>query len=218
MTVQLSYDDSKWLQLPDSFPTEVGETQQVWEDRIIVGMREAWDQQMSREQELMARGGLQHGVERVQPDDSITLQFWPMTAPVNVVVHVMAGVLADGESIDAVPIESGTYVGAPVIAPFSTDLLGDGLEVRYLAAIESDQPLAFGGINYLFRNDNAYVMVVAEATLPLLVGLLLEPLRDVIRTIHVSDLANGSWQPATLDPKVLTSISVGESWTVDQAK
>ncbi|CAN5139464.1 hypothetical protein BH09ACT3_BH09ACT3_06820 [soil metagenome] len=216
MSIQLSYEDSKWLEVPRSFPTATDETQQAWEDRIILGMRQTWD--MSHDQELMARGGLKHGVERVQPEDSITLQFWPLAAPANVIVHVTVGVLAEGEQMDAVPLQSGTYVGVPVIDPFTTSSLGDGLEVRYLAAIESDTPLALGGINYLFRNESAYVTVVAEATLPMLVGLLLEPLREVVRSIQVTDVAGGRWEPATLDPTVITSISSKERWTIDESR
>ena len=214
MSVLLYADESQWLQLPKQFPTRAGQSAEEWEDHVIEGMRETWHEPMTPLQETAARAGLRHGLTRVQNEDALTLQFWPMAAPINVVVHVVAGLLANAE-VEPIPLLSGTYASVPVVESFSTESLGEGVEVRYLMPL-GDPPVIVGGINYLFRGPEAFVSVVAEATVPTLTGLLLDPLREVVGSIEiVDDLEIGQWVRSTVDPSILPSR--GEPWALSDA-
>ena len=213
MTVTVSVDRSRWLELPKFFPTREGETAKMWEDVVVRGMREAWNGAMHAPAEHAARTALRFGLSRVRPEDSVTLQFWPTASLVNVVVHVIASVAGSEDLADPVPLAPGVYATRPIVAPFVSDLLGPGIETRYLRASEGSGPV-LGGLAYFFPGTTGFVYVGVEDTVPRLVGLMLEPVREAVRGIRWNDEEGASWQAAGVDPSRFTT---DEIWTFDDA-
>ena len=208
MKVSLSVDAARWLQLP---PLVDGTPEAAqWEDGVIDGMRAAWNGALDPTSERILREALRNGIRQVSPDDSVTLQFWPDASIANAVVHVTAGAFAPDEPKQLVPLADLAYATEPVTALFETDALGSGVEARYLANVQSDPVITLGGVNYLFANDFGYVAVGVEPTLPAFIGILLEPLRDVVRSIRVIDDAEGRWRPGEARETDLPSR--GEDW------
>lgn len=208
MKVSLSVDTARWLQLPTLIEGSPEATQ--WEDGVIDGMRVAWRGALDSASERIVREALRHGIRQVSPDDSVTLQYWPDASIANAVVHVTASAFAPGESRQLLPLAELDYATEPVTELFETDALGSGVEARYLANVRTDPVVTLGGVNYLFANDYGFVAVGVEPTLPAFVGVLLEPLREVVRSIRVIDDSDGHWQPATAQQVDLPSR--GEQW------
>ena len=211
MSVLLYADERAWLALPKSFPTASGQTAAEWENAVLDGMRPLWGDKLTAEAEEAVRQALRHGLTRVLPEDSVTLQYWPTAALANVVVHVVASVFGDGDRPQVVPLDAGPFPREPVVEAFESEFLGTGVEARYLTTVETTPPMEFGAVNYLFENETGFVFVGTEPTLPRLVGIMFEPLREVVRSIRVlDDDGIGSWQPAAADAAALGSR--GETW------
>lgn len=213
MTVQLSVDRSRWLELPKSFPTPAGDSPKEWEDRVIHGMHGAWKEAMDGPAEEAVRTALRFGLSRIRPEDAVTLQFWPTTSIINAVVHVVASVADSADLADPVPLSPGVYATQPIVDPFLSDSLGPGVETRYLRAFESSGAV-LGGLAYFFPGTNGFVYVGLEDTLPRVAGVTLEPLRELVRGIRWNDEEGARWQAAGLDPAIFTT---DESWTFDDA-
>jgi hypothetical protein len=215
MSIELYADRSSWLLLPSSFPTAAGELPREWENRVVDEMREAWRGGLRADVEPAVREALRHGLRSVQPNDSITLQYWPTASVANAVVHIVAGDYAPGQERWGVPLDEELgFVTAPVVTAFESPNLGTGVEARYLVQTDSEPPLTVGGVNHLFEAPDGFVLVTAEPTLPQLVGVMLEPLREVVRSIRATDDTTGApWQPATADEVLPTPY--GDAWNVD---
>lgn len=208
MKVSLSVDTARWLQLPPL--TEGSPEAARWEDGVIDDMRGAWQGNLDSASERIVREALRNGIRQVSPDDSVTLQYWPDASIANAVVHVTAGAFAPEEPRQIVPLADLDYATEPVAELFETDALGSGVEARYLANVQSNPVVTLGGVNYLFANDYGYVAVGVEPTLPAFIGILLEPLRDVVRSIRVIDDSDGYWEPGTARQEDLPLR--GEQW------
>lgn len=212
MKISLNVDTSRWLGLPrvDADSSEAV----AWADDVIAGMKSAWGDKLSSQTEPVVREALRHGLRQISENDSVTLQFWPNTTIANAVVHISASPFADGEKPQALPGVELDYVGQPVVELFGTDNLGMGTETRYLIEVGSAPSVRLGGVHYVFQNDYGFIAVLVEPTLPELIGVMLESLRDVVRTIRVIDDAAGDWSPATVDEAALPSR--GEAWLASE--
>lgn len=217
MSVLVYAEQSCWLQLPSSFPTATEQLPREWENEVIAGMRDAWRGKMDPQNEEAAREALRYGLRRVRSDDSVTLQYWPSASIANAVVHVVAREFGPDEKPIGIPLDDDVaYVAAPVVEAFETDFLGTGVEVRYLGASEEDPQLVLGAAGYLFENSHGFVFVGVDATLPQLLGVMLEPLREVVRSIRVTDDDDGrDWDKAAFD--VSAFASTGEEWILNDA-
>jgi hypothetical protein len=210
VTVALSADSSKWLVVPHSFPTAAGETAQVWEDRIIEQMRERWDGKLTPKTEPLVRAALQHAVNRVEPDDTLTLQFWPGATIVNAIVHIVAGTFGPGALRRTIPLDDGPFVAQPQNLPFESETLGTGVESAALIALDDDPPYTVGVLNYLFESEVGYLYVGVDPTLPQLIGAMRDPLREIVNTIRVDTEDGRDWGRASVDMVVVQRES--ESW------
>jgi len=209
--ISLNVDPARWLALP-RLSEDSAEARQ-WEDTVIDGMKAAWQGALDSPSEPFIREALRNGLRHVSEDDSVTLQYWPDASIVNAIVHIAAAPFAPGEPRQGVPLADIHYFTQPVTSVFETDALGSGVEALYLTTVHEQSPIKAGGVNYLFQNDFGFVAVGVEPTLPGLIGIMLEPLREVVRDIHVVDDAEGNWQPATVDEAAL--LSRGEQWLAE---
>jgi hypothetical protein len=212
--VSLSVDQSVWLELP-KFADASPDAPDQWLDGVVDGMRSAWRGELTAEREIVVREALRNGLRQVADDDSVTLQYWPTASIVNAVVHVSAAPFAPGEAKSGIPLADIPYATQPITESFETDALGVGVEARYLTPLESDASMLLGGVNYLFENDFGYLAVGVSPTLPRLVGLMLEPLRDVVRSIRVTYDIQGEWMRCS-GPDVALPAR-GEEWSFDTA-
>jgi len=216
-TIELSADQQRWLLLPPTFPTAEGESAQQWEDRVVDGMREAWRGTLTSEVEPHVRAALRFGCSKILPEDSVTLQFWPAANIANVVVHIGADETVESD-LSVPPLDTSLdYVTKPIVTPFEAERLGTGVEVRHVRLAENtDPPLALAGVNYRFASSTGEIVVVAEPTFPALLGLMLEPLREVVRSMWVSsDDSSAGWVRSTID---VSAFSGGtDEWQLDDA-
>lgn len=210
MSVALSADSRSWLELPQSFPTASGELAGEWEDRVVRGMRDAWKGVLNREAEEVVRQALRHGLDRVRPEDSVTLQYWPAASFINAVVHVAVNQFGPDDVKQTIPLDDGPFVVEPHSSEFETESLGTGVESRALISLDTDPPMVVGAVNYLFENSVGYVYVGIDPTLPSLAGAMLEPLRDVVRSISVTGADGEPWERCSVDSSQL--LPSGESW------
>lgn len=210
MSVALSADTRSWLELPQTFPTASGELAQEWEDRVVLGMRDAWKGALNADAEVAVRQALRHGLERVRPEDSVTLQYWPAASVINSVVHVAVNEFGPDDVKQTVPLDDGPFVVEPHSSEFETETLGTGVESRALISIDTDPPMVVGALNYLFENSVGYVYVGIDPTLPALVGTMLEPLRDIVRSIRVTGTDGEPWEKCSVDSSKL--VARGETW------
>lgn len=211
MKISLDVDPSRWLHLP-RFEEDSAEARQ-WEDTVIQGMKTAWHGTLDAQGELVVREALRHGLRQVSEDDAVTLQYWPDTSIINAIVHVAASPFEPGDDRNVSPLIDIPYVSQPVTSVFESDGLGAGFEVRYLTTVGGDSNVRAGGVNYLFQNDFGFVAVGVTPTLPGLIGIMLEPLREVVRSIRVVDDAEGNWHRASVDASRVEPR--GEDWLVD---
>tara|TARA_R110002051_G_scaffold71457_2_gene128874 strand:+ start:24737 stop:25411 length:675 start_codon:yes stop_codon:yes gene_type:complete len=214
MKISLNVDTSRWLELPRL--VDGSEEARQWEEAVLADMKVAWRGALDAPSEPFVREALRNGLRRVSDDDSVTLQYWPDASIVNAIVHVSAAPFAPDEPRQVVPLADMLFVTQPVVEMFDTAHLGDGVEARYLTTIGEQPPIRVAGVNYLFQNEFGYVAVGVEPTLPSLVGILLEPLREVVRGIQIIDDAEGNWQRASVDESTLPHR--GEEWNVDAGR
>lgn len=213
MKIALSADRSVWLELPRFAVGESGDEAARWEDGVIEGMTGAWRGELDPASEVIVREALRNGLRKVSESDSVTLQYWPSASIANAVVHLSAAAFAAGDVRQGIPLADIRYATQPIVETFQTESLGVGAEARYLTPIEAGSSVVLGGVNYLFETDFGYVAVGVEPTLPRLAGLMLEPLREVVRSIRVVDDAEGEWTRSTgpgvdLPPR-------GEEWSFE---
>lgn len=209
MKLSLAAERSTWLELPSSFPTERGELPREWEDRVIAGMREAWRGAMTPPLESVVREALRHGLSRVSEDDSVTLQYWPTASIVNAIVHITAETCDEDSVTMGLPLDDIDYAVEPATDIFEAPFLGEGIEARYLTPVASEPPIVLGGLAYLFEGSTGRVAVAVEPTMPQIIGIMLEPLREVVRSLKVID-DDGEWRRSTVDESVL--VGRGETW------
>lgn len=210
MRVSIDADQRMWLPLPHTFPTADGLSEREWEDGVIEGMRQAWSDDMDELAESMLREALRHGRNQILPEDSVTLQFWPAPDIVNAVVHIIfAEDERDSRYID-VPVDDLVMRMGAVFDVFEAPRLGEGLEARYRIPAESDDAVDAAGVNYLFRGEHAYVLVILEPTFPEFVALALDPLRDVVRAMEIVDDPGRRWARTTFDESILARLE--ERW------
>ncbi|PWB97480.1 hypothetical protein DF220_06280 [Salinibacterium hongtaonis] len=213
MTVSVSIDSARWLVIPHTFPSESGDTVREWEDQVVSQMREAWDGALTAQLEPLVRGALQHAVARVEPDDSLTLQFWPGASVVNAIVHIVAGTFGQEPQRRVIPLDDGPFVTEPQSIPFESKTLGTGVESAALLALDDEPPYTVGVLNYLFESEVGYVYVGVDPTLPHLIGLMRDSLRDVVHTIQVDTEDGREWGRASVDMEVLQKPA--ETWEFD---
>lgn len=214
MNITLGADPRRWLALPAEFPTPDGLDRIDWENAVLTGVREAWEGRLDARAEALARQALRRGLESVDASDSITLQFWPDASIANVVVHITAGLFDADEPRPELPVpQDVTFVTPPAIDTLEAPGVGTGVEARYLVAPEGASRLAVGGVGYLFQNARAFILVRSEPTFPVLLGHMLDPLREVVRSLAVRGDDEEPWQTATVGPDVLER--PGEEWTFD---
>jgi hypothetical protein len=218
MTVRLVADD-RWLAIPSEFPTPEGESAAQWEDRVVSVMRQRWGGDLTPQLEPVVREALRHGVNRVEPDDTLTLQFWPSASFINAIVHIVVGTFEPGDERRVVPLDGGPFVTRPQSVLVESETLGTGVESAALIALDEEPPVTLGGLNYLFEGPVGYVYVGVDPTFPQLVGLIQAPLREVINTIRV-DMEDGrEWGRATVDEKALQALlSPDETWDFERAE
>ena len=210
MTVSLSVDSARWLVIPLTFPNASGETAGEWEDRVVSQMREAWDGILTAQLEPLVRGALQHAVARVEPDDAVTLQFWPGASVINAIVHVVAGTFGPDSRHRTIPLDDGPFVTEPQSIPFESNTLGTGVESAALLALDDEPPYTVGVLNYLFESEVGYVYVAVDPTLPQLIGLMRDSLRDVVDTIQVDTEDGREWGKASVNMERLQKAA--ETW------
>lgn len=213
MKISLSVDENVWLKLPKFSPSEPRELAAQWEEGVIDGMRAAWRGELDPRSEVVVREALRNGLRQVSENDAVTLQYWPTASIANAVVHVSAAQFTPGEARLGIPLADIRYPTQPITTLFETGSLGSGVEARYLTPLDADSSILLGGVNYLFENDFGYVAVGVEPTLPRLVGLLLEPLREVVRSIQVVGDTAGKWMRCAGPGVELPSR--GEPWSFD---
>lgn len=209
MILEFAPDSRYWLQLPPSFPTASGQIPREWENEAIERMRDGWAGDYDPRAEPELRAALQYGLRQVQTTDASTLQFWPGGSVANVVVHLTAWErTADGPRA-WYPLTADTpLLGPPVASAHEAPRLGTGVEVRYL--VDAGGGVVLAGVNLLFENDQASILVRTEPTLPQVVALLLEPLGELVDGLRVDDQGGPAWEPCTVDPAVLATSA--EEW------
>lgn len=215
MRLEVGFDSSSWLELPKSFPTAEGLSAQQWEDRILAGMREAWKGSLTPQAEPVVRQAIRHGLSRVDADDSVTLQYWPGASIINAVVHFVGGSIPEGEQKRVVPLDGGPFVVEPQNALIESENLGTGVESAALVSFDEEPPVVLGILNYLFENDESFVFVGIEPTMPELVGMMQEPLREIVRGIRVVTDDGGSWQKSEVGPSMIETGH--ETWNFERA-
>ena len=212
MKVSLSVDESGWLQLPQLS----GEGPAArWEDGVVERMRGAWQGALDAGSEALVREALRNGLRQVSENDSVTLQYWPTASIANAVVRVSASEFTPEDARLELPLADIRYAAQPISSLFETEALGIGVESRYLTPVDDDSSMLLAGVNYLFENDFGYVAIGVEPTVPWLVGLMLEPLRDVVRSIQVVGDTAGQWTRCT-GPEVELPAR-GEDWSFESA-
>lgn len=204
MRLEIDLDASVWLQLPPAFPTAAGETQQQWEDRVVDGLRRGWDGALTPDLEPFVRGALQHGLAGRQPEDTVTLQFWPGASIANVVVHIATGQWPDGERATGLPLDDDVLRHGVLTEPVRTDNLGEGSAVTFYFETPETPPVLLAGLGYFFNSPSGFVAVTADPTLPSIFGLLLPHLERLVDRIEIHD---GTWLPAEPMPALS-----GEEW------
>lgn len=213
MSVVLAADERMWLEVPQSFPTAQDVNEHAWEERVLSGMRDAWRGKLTHAVEPVVREALRNALRRRLPEDAVTLQFWPGASLANAIVHVVVGPHPEDGPRLTVPLDDGPYVVPPVSELFEADFLGTGIESRALHSFEAEPPAALGTVGYLFTNERGYVFVGTDPTIPGMVGLLIEPLREVVRSIEiVDDEGFGPWPRS--DARQEDIPSRGEGWDV----
>ena len=215
MKISLSVDQSFWLELPRFRPGDSLDLAMQWEDGVIGGMKDAWRGELDAGREVIVREALRNGLRKVAENDSVTLQYWPTASIANAVVHVSAAQFAPGEARLGIPLSDIPYATQPVTTIFETETLGRGVEARYLTPIDTGSPVLLGGVNYLFENDFGYVAIGVEPTLPRLIGLMLESLREIVQSIEVVGDPAGQWTRCSGPGVELPSR--GEQWSFDAA-
>jgi len=201
MRLEIDLDDSVWLQLPPAFPTADGESRREWEDRVVDRMRGAWDGALTPDVEPFVRGALEHGLAGIQPEDTVTLQFWPGASIANVVVHIAAGRWPDGERASGLPLDEDVLRHGVLTEPVETANLGEGAAVTFYFETPETPPVLLAGLGYFFNSPSGFVAVTADPTLPAIFGLLLPHLESLV------DRIDGTWLPA--EPLPMAS---GEEW------
>ncbi|MBH0008880.1 MULTISPECIES: hypothetical protein [unclassified Salinibacterium] len=214
MKISVDVDTASWLELP-RFDEGAPEAS-TWEDDVVEGMKKAWRGALDASSEHFVREALRHGLRRVSDDDSVTLQYWPDASIVNAIVHIVASPFAPGEERMLQPLADMPYVTEPVAVAFETDALGVGIEARYLTTVGETSTIRAGGVNYLFQNDYGFVAIGVDATLPSLIGILLDPLREIVRNIRVVDDIETNWNFATISDSDLSPR--GEDWSSESLK
>lgn len=208
MKLSMQADERYWLELP-RFADEQSERAEQWRDGVLERMKVAWQGAMNADDEAVLREALANGLRRILPEDVVTLQFWPNASIVNAVVHVTAAPFAPDEHRAGALVDI-PFTTRPVSEPFEAAHLGSGTEARYLTPVEAQPGLSLGGVNYLFTNDFGYIAVGMEPTLPPVVGVAIEPLRELVRSIRVIDDPDTAWQRCTIDPATVPAR--GEEW------
>jgi hypothetical protein len=61
-----------------------------------------------------------------------------------------------------------------------------------------------------FSSDSGMIVIGVEPTLPQLIGVLLEPLRELVRGMRIVDDDGEQWTPAVVVPTTLGDR--GEEW------
>ena len=217
MRIVVGGQQQNWLYLPPSFPTPDGELPREWENRVIQAMSPAWRGGLHGDREQVVRAALQHGLNQVDEADAITFQFWPNASVANVVVHILAVEGFEAGSAPSSPLDGGLpYATQPVVTTIDADGLGTGLEARYLLRTGEQDDVLLGGMNLVFSGGFGVVGLFAEPTLPRVLGLMMEPLRELARSIRMLDDED---RPVVGDARaeVGTQYSRGDEWAFEQA-
>lgn len=219
MSIELFPDDRFWLHLPPAFPAGGHGDAAAWEDAVLSRMRDAWPSPIDADTETALRAALRHGRDRILPEDSVTLQFWPGAAVLNAVVHVIWGRFDEESPRPAALLEEvDDAIAEPVLAEVESTHLGAGVEARYLRRLESPTPFVVGGLTRLYSSDTHYVAVVVDATLPQLIGLLADPLAELLDTLRVvvDDDGEAFWRRSLVPAGAVPES--GEAWPVVGAR
>ncbi|WAC66715.1 hypothetical protein OVA14_02755 [Agrococcus sp. SL85] len=184
-TVTIGPDPERWLVLPP-----LGRPADAWVDASLALL-----QHHDGFEAGAYRGMLEHALALRSADDAWTLQWWPATTVANVVVHVVARELAEGEAAPSI-VGSVPFLGEPAIDLVDHVDLGRGIEVRGAIASDVAGVARLGLVAHAFCDGRRWIGVVAEPTLPALATQLLHDLRLLARSLRID---GAEWRGARLE-------------------
>jgi hypothetical protein len=202
-------DQRYWLELP-RFADDDSSQKAQWQDAVLERMKIAWQGAMNDQDQAVLREAIANGLRRILPEDVVTVQYWPNASIANAIVHVTAAEFVQDDDRNVVPLIDMPYATRPITEVFEAEHLGAGIEARYLTPVEGEPGLLLGGVNYLFANDFGFIAVGMEPTLPALLGVAIESLRELVRSIRVIDDPDNAWQRCAADLSGV--LSRGEQW------
>ena len=154
MRIGYRADQRFWLHVPPAFPTDEFATIVEWEadvtERYSSGRPAA-----TRDELDLVRRNARDAVSRLTSTVTFGLQFWPLQAPLCVLLHVaVAGI-------------------------------GDGISARFIGARTDERGEPEAGIGYVLSGPECAVRITSEPTSTTMIGLIDVPLREVVSTMRV---------------------------------
>lgn len=187
MNLEVDVDDRFWAQIPSRFPSDGFPDAVAWEDAIVARYEATRAGLATPAESEDARRVARHAREQLEPTAAFGLLFWP--APVPAAISVQVDLVPPGTGagrmaatlLDGVPLAE-----RPVISDVIVPGFGEGVSARFLASAGSRDEPAVAGIGYLVAGPSCVVRFMSQPATSTLIGLLQDPLDEVVRTIRVT--------------------------------
>lgn len=185
MIVEFAVQDEWWSVLPPEFPTTDGMSEEQWFGDFLTIYANAFGEPDGEVRAELARI-VADARDRIQPDDAATILFRPLMAPVNSVAHIQLFEVGDADvsvQIEHALIPEVDLALAPIVGSFESDGLGLGTKAAFLAEKRPGDATPLGGLTYAFARDGHVVRVYTEPVNPSILGLMEDPLDEIVRRI-----------------------------------
>jgi hypothetical protein len=186
MRVDFRAEQRMWLHVPPAFPSGPHATGEQWEAdvlaRYLEGRPDAGDDEIDAVRTL-----LRNARRDLLPSAAFGLQFWPVSAPVAVLVSVEIAppLRASDDPVNEL-LGDIALAHPPSIDRAAVDGIGEGITARFVGRSDDRQePPA--GLGYVLSGDRCSVRIMTAPTTTTMVGLIERPLREVVMTMQVVD-------------------------------
>jgi hypothetical protein len=187
MIIEMQLPHGAWSGLPRQFPTATGQSADEWFEELARAY--STDRGGLTADQV---GGLRDMVgearAQISDRDVATLLFRPVGAPVTAVVHVQLAA-AEADSRDAIThalLPDVPMALPPKIEPIEHATFGTGHKGTFLSG-ELHDDRAVGGTSYAFAADGIVVHVFTGPLPPFVLGLIEDPLDEVVASMRLLD-------------------------------
>jgi hypothetical protein len=187
MIVEYAVRNDIWSVLPARFPTAEGVSEADW----LAGFRALYAGNFGEQDDevVTALDTLATDARsQIWPEDAATLLFRPFTIPINAVVHLRLVPANDAEArefLRTAMLPDIQLSLPPIVEPFDSPTLGQGMKGAYIAAETFADGNAAGGVSYVFASGGFVVNLITDATLPATIGLMEEQLDELATSLRL---------------------------------